>query len=106
VFISSVHIKNIRCIQEIQWRLPYGRARGWHVIIGDNGTGKSTFLRALALFLVGPIEAVALRQDWEHWMRRGQSSGTIRADIKRDAEFDPFRQVKSGQLDSFSTPLL
>jgi predicted ATPase len=42
---------------------------GWHVIIGDNGAGKSTVLRSIALALIGPAEPGALRQDWQTWMR-------------------------------------
>lgn len=47
------------------------------MIIGDNGSGKSTFLRAIALALVGPLEAIALRQDWNDWLSRDQSQGDI-----------------------------
>jgi ABC-type cobalamin/Fe3+-siderophores transport system ATPase subunit len=33
------------------WTIENSQAAGWHVIIGDNGSGKSTFLRSIALAL-------------------------------------------------------
>jgi ABC-type cobalamin/Fe3+-siderophores transport system ATPase subunit len=32
-----------------------GDHSGWNAILGGDGTGKSTLLRAMALWLVGPL---------------------------------------------------
>jgi len=88
--ISRVSIENIRSIADLEWRLQPGKEAGWHVVLGDNGSGKSSFLRSVALALIGPKEAVAARQDWNHWLRSGAESGHVLIRIRRDDEFDSF----------------
>ena len=78
MYVQRVQIRNIRSIQELEWELPADVQTGWHVVIGDNGSGKSTFLCAIALALVGQSEAVALRQDWNDWLTRGELEGSIK----------------------------
>jgi DNA repair exonuclease SbcCD ATPase subunit len=77
--IRRISIKNIRSIDEIEWKLPEASsAPGWHVIIGDNGAGKTSFLRSIALALIGPAEPGALRQDWRSWLRnKGEEPAQI-----------------------------
>ena len=65
-----------------------GEYAGWHVIIGDNGSGKSALVRAIALLFTGPDEAMALRQRWEDWIRDGISHGKITVHIDNDRRFD------------------
>jgi len=72
VLIHKIEIQNLRSIEHLVWEIDDQNACGWHVIIGDNGAGKSGVLRAVALSLVGPQEAPALRQDWNDWLRRGE----------------------------------
>ncbi|RYD74808.1 MAG: hypothetical protein EOP84_19320 [Verrucomicrobiaceae bacterium] len=90
MYVKEVHLSNIRSIESLTWTLPDGPAPGWHVIIGDNGAGKSSFLRALALGLVGPDEAKALRQDWNEWLRAGSVSAVIRLKVLWDERYDRF----------------
>ncbi|MBZ5619486.1 MAG: AAA family ATPase [Acidobacteriia bacterium] len=89
MYIRRVLIRNIRSIAELEWR-PADKGPGWHVILGDNGSGKSSFLRSVALALVGPKEAVAARQDWNTWLRSGEDSGFVRIDLVPDIEYDSF----------------
>jgi hypothetical protein len=97
MYLNRVVIENIRSITELTWQLSEGKTHaGWHVILGDNGSGKTAFLRAIALALVGPDEAAALRQDWNEWLTRGQSSGSISLDLNYDDKFDKFS--KKGRL--------
>ncbi len=91
MYIRSVHVENIRCIESLKWNVPPGKEAGWHVIIGDNASGKTTLLRAIALALVGPREAEALQQDWSRWLRRGERSGRVRIDLSCDRSVDNWR---------------
>lgn len=77
MYLTRFAIENIRAIRKLEWEVPLESAPGWHVILGDNGSGKSSVLRSIALGLVGPDEARALRQDWSRWLR-GDESGVIR----------------------------
>lgn len=90
MYLRKVRIKNIRAIGDLDWSVQRGKEAGWHVIIGDNGSGKSTFLRAIALALVGPKEAIALRQNWNDWLSRGKQSGEIRLNITYSYRLDKF----------------
>jgi predicted ATPase len=80
--LRRVHIRNVRSIADLTWELPSEIAgAGWHVILGDNGAGKSSFLRSIALALVGPAEAAGLRQSWTEWLRTGAAEATIELSI-------------------------
>ncbi len=87
MYLKSVKLSNIRSIDDLTWEVPEARA-GWNVVIGDNGAGKSTFLRAIALALVGPNGALALRQNFEDWLRAGESDGSIVVSTVGDENYD------------------
>jgi predicted ATPase len=89
MYLKSVKLSNIRAIDDLTWEVPEAEA-GWNVIIGDNGAGKSSFLRAIALALVGPSEAAALRQNWDEWLRAGAARGSISILADSDKRFDKF----------------
>jgi len=57
------------------------------VIIGDNGSGKSSVLRAAALALVGPAQAWGLRQDWDTWLRREAARGEVKVTLRAIRSF-------------------
>lgn len=88
MYIYKAHIQNIRSIDKFDLEFELGKEKGWHVIIGDNGSGKSTIIRSIALCLVGPDEAPASREDWSKWIRHGSESGTIRLDVSMNDTFD------------------
>jgi energy-coupling factor transporter ATP-binding protein EcfA2 len=78
MYLQSVHLQNIRSFAELRWELPEGAPHaGWHVILGDNGSGKSTFLRAIAMAFVEHDERAALRQSWEEWLRFDCEEGFV-----------------------------
>ncbi|WP_163782786.1 AAA family ATPase [Myxococcus vastator] len=93
MYLKQVTIENVRSLAGLSWEPePAPTLAGWHVIIGDNGAGKSSVLRAIALAMVGPSEAIALRQDWNEWLRWGSESGAIRLTLRRDKEWDDYAE--------------
>src|SRR5258708_15699887 len=100
MYIKEINIQNIRSISELTWSLPDNDAAGWHVVIGDNGSGKSSFLRSIALALIGPFEASALGQDWNTWLRSGQDTGQIKLNLLYDKEIDQFSMDEKVPLTS------
>lgn len=76
--IQKVHLKNIRSFENLE--IDFGNSgAGWHVILGTNGTGKSTLIRSIALALVGHPEVAVLsyKQSWKSWLRQGFEIGKI-----------------------------
>ena len=90
MYLTRFRIQNIRAIQNLEWEVPLKSAPGWHVILGDNGSGKSSVLRSIALGLVGPMEAMALRQDWGRWLRHGEP-GEISLVLALDLRLDKYK---------------
>lgn len=88
MYITRIDINNIRSIKNLTWKPPIGKKSGWQVVIGDNGSGKSTFLRAIALALVGPTEALALRQDWNSWLNNKEKEGITWLNLSYDKKVD------------------
>ncbi len=79
MYIQKVHIENIKSIS--QFEMEFKKPAGWHVLIGDNGSGKSTIIRSIALALVGPEESQGLRADWREWLNWNKESGTISLEV-------------------------
>ena len=71
-------IENTRPMRRLELDLSRETNRaGWHVLLGDNGAGKSTVVRALALALMGQSNAYATRQDWSRWLATGSGFGQV-----------------------------
>lgn len=82
-YLSRVEIENIRSIGRLVWEA--APAPGWNVVLGDNGSGKTTFARAIAYALVPPNERAALRAGAAFWFRdRGESEGRIVVEWKAE----------------------
>ena len=76
--IRDIQIRNVRSLRSHRWSFARTKCAGWHVVLGDNGSGKSSFLRAIALALVGAGRAEGLRQSWNDWLTHGAQEGEIR----------------------------
>lgn len=81
IYIKQVEVDNIRSLDHVEWNNPSDEFAGWHVIIGDNGSGKSSLLQAIALALIGKSEAGALRLDWRGWLPEGKTTGDIKVTL-------------------------
>jgi DNA repair exonuclease SbcCD ATPase subunit len=65
--IQRVEISNIKGLRSATLEFGVAPLAGWHVVLGDNGSGKTTIIRAIAAALVGPQDVAGLRVDWEAW---------------------------------------
>lgn len=88
MYIRSLEIKNIRSIEHFEMTFPEGKEAGWHVLIGDNGSGKSTIVKSMALALLKPADVYAAHQGWYEWLRRGKEKGHIVLCISGDSDVD------------------
>ena len=78
MYISKIHLKNIRCFEEIELDLTGDAGiRNWTVILGNNGLGKTTLLRSIAVGLCDPTSAAGLISDLQgDWVRQGANANT------------------------------
>jgi predicted ATPase len=82
VYLQRLRIEQFRSIESLEWKLPKGaKGPGWHVILGENGSGKSSVLRAVALALIGPEQSSGLQVNWNQWVRFGESHSRIRVEL-------------------------
>lgn len=108
MFLRRVEIENIRGIRHLVWEPQTGP--GWHVLLGDNASGKTSTLKAIGLALVGSREAVALRQTWNDWLHRDAASGRVGLDVvpaREEPGANPMAYIafnRAGGLVSFRGP--
>jgi predicted ATPase len=74
VYISNVYLKNVRCFGEVNIPLKTdGKLALWTTILGDNGTGKTTVLRSIAMGLCDKADVSGLLQDiYGEWISEGK----------------------------------
>lgn len=87
MYIKKIVIDNIRCFEHLEIDLSLQKgAKMWTLLLGDNGVGKTTVLRCIAMALMGPTNASGLLSElYGEWVR-GQSDKPAKATIH--IEFD------------------
>lgn len=86
MYIKSVRIKNIRSIENFE--MEFSNPAGWHVLIGDNGAGKSTVIKSIATALVGPDEIMGITPNWNEWLMWNEKKGNIRLTVIKESNID------------------
>lgn len=79
MYVQSARIQNVRSV--VDFAIKFDRPSGWHVLIGDNGSGKSTIMRSIALALVGLQQSSGLRTNWADWLNPKTSPGSIALEL-------------------------
>lgn len=88
MFLHKVSLRHIKCFEEItlSFTPPKGGQGGWYVILGENGTGKSTLLQAIALGLAGRERASTLLPNPSGWVPGDVPWGECRLELEPAAE--------------------
>ena len=86
LYLSRVTIKNVRCFERLSVDLrATDGVRDWVVVFGDNGVGKTTFLRCIALGMCDEASAAGLLSevygDWNRDVGRGVKSAEIKLEF-------------------------
>lgn len=82
MYLRTLHVHNIRLLasQELSFSRPGGKPRMWTVLLGDNGTCKTSILQCIALAALG--EKLALSAEFvPAWLiRQGAAQAAFRVD--------------------------
>lgn len=100
MYIKSLEIENIRSIKKFE--MEFRNPAGWHVLIGDNGSGKSSVIRSIAVGLLGEDDAKALSfsEDFATWLPPKENKGSITIQAIRDNKYDMPAYKSSSRLKS------
>ncbi len=105
MYLKRVLVKNIRSLTDLAWQIEDKQAAGWHVILGDNGAGKSTFVRSVALALIGPGGSQKLTENWADWLAPTADTGRIELNLLYDEKIDKVRTPEKEEEDRVSATL-
>ena len=95
MFLKRITLDNVRSLQHLDLPIttPDGSPRDWTFLLGENGTGKTTLLRSIALVLAGSEALPELLGQPADWVRSGAKEARIHADLTT-AKGEP----RSGEL--------
>lgn len=83
MFLRRLKIRNLRSIADLDlsFSKPSGEARKWTYLLGENGTGKSSVLRSVALALAGSDAAAELVGVPDDWIRLGCDEANVEVEF-------------------------
>jgi predicted ATPase len=94
--ITKIVLTNIRCFEHIEIDLKSeDETKNWLVIIGNNGVGKTTLLRSIALGLCEESGAAGLLSEISEMLRYNTKKGVIRIEIKPNPEYDELAYIET-----------
>ena len=81
MFLKSITLHNFKCLSDIELSFEKNKVsnRRWTLVLGENGTGKSNLLKAIALVTSGSNALGELLGDTDSWIRLNTSGCTISA---------------------------
>lgn len=86
-FFKSLHLTDVRCLADIHLDFVTDEQaiRTWTLLLGENGCGKTTVLRCVALLLVGSEGFLELLGEPGDWIRIGSDRCRLQAELTTDS---------------------
>ena len=80
LYVSEIELENFRCFKNVTIAVDHSQEEApWTLFTGDNASGKTTLLKAIALGLCDQSSAAGLlRESDSGYIRHGQESATIK----------------------------
>lgn len=84
MFLRKLELEDVRGFRRasLSFLTPQDEPRPWTMLLGANGVGKSTLLRAIALATTGSDALTELLGLPHEWVRNGAESAVIRAELQ------------------------
>lgn len=103
MYVKRIVLESIRGFRELDFSLqrPDNSYAGWTVFTGDNGSGKSALLKALAVALTGLESARALQTSFSGWVTAGAKRGVIAVELVPTAGDDGYSESGRTATGSF-----
>jgi len=81
MFLKEIHVKNFKGFDDLHFSFvkENGEVRKHTVLLGENGTGKSNLLKAIALITASPDAILELLKQPNEWIKQGENTCTIEA---------------------------
>lgn len=106
--LASLHIEHLKLFQEfdLSFARPDGQLYEWTVLIGENGTGKTSLLQAIAMAAAGQLQVNTLASRLVSQLRDRRSAAPMR--IEAAFKFSPLpagsRRPHPGLADGSTLP--
>lgn len=91
MYLQQIRLKDIACFEDVTLNFMQSekkQACSWIVLLGENGTGKSTILKMIGLALLGRELAYEVTSDvrWEQFVRTSAKRGRVEATIVHSSD--------------------
>lgn len=89
MYLKKIRLQNIKCFEDVTLEFPHtdGDYSGWNVILGENGLGKSTLVRAVAELVIQLHDGSRLYDD--EWVAQSADEGEVIARFVETTFDDP-----------------
>ncbi len=105
MFLKKITIENFKCHSKIE--LSFEKTdklnRKWTLVLGENGTGKSSVLKAIALVTSGSNALGELIGDVNSWIKYKEESCSIYAELETKKGEERIISLKFNRGDNLST---
>ncbi|WP_412030594.1 AAA family ATPase [Deinococcus yunweiensis] len=82
MFLRWIRIQNLRSLERLELSFESASTpRKWTLLLAENGTGKTTLLRAIALVTAGSDALAGLLGEIDSWIRNGAPYASIEAQL-------------------------
>lgn len=95
MYLKSVQLENVKGFRKLSFdfQRPDKSYAGWTVILGGNSSGKSTFLKVIAMCLMGKNDAEQLAGTNAGWVRSKTKKAFAKVEIEYDKSTDKFAKT-------------